>query len=126
MNWDDEGNVFIIDSRNTQWTVYKVDYRSKEILWKQGGKSSTWSAAGRGASKQAWQHDPEAVDRSTLRMSLRATRPRPACCPYSRIVWVRHDRRTATSTLLKEIIHPDKIQAGSQGNAQGLEHDHTF
>jgi hypothetical protein len=120
VNWDDDGNV-IIDSRNT-WTVYKVDYRSKEILWKQGGKDSTF-ALGAGV-QTAWQHDPEVVDRSTLRIF--DNEAAPSVLPYSRIVWVRHDRRTATSTLLKEIIHPDKIQAGSQGNAQALEHDHTF
>jgi hypothetical protein len=120
VNWDEDGNV-IIDSRNT-WTIYKVDYRSKEILWKEGGKDSTF-ALGAGV-ETAWQHDPEAVDRSTVRIF--DNEAAPSVLPYSRVIWVRHDRRAETATLVKEIIHPDKIQAGSQGNAQGLDRDHTF
>jgi Arylsulfotransferase (ASST) len=120
VNWDEDGNV-LIDARNT-WTVYKVDYRTKQILWRQGGKSSTF-ALGAGAAT-AWQHDPEAVDHRTLRIF--DNEAAPSVLPYSRVVWVRRDTDDGTAALLREIVHPEKIQAGSQGNAQGLARGHTF
>ena len=120
VNWDEDGNV-LIDARNT-WTTYKVDHKSGEISWRLGGKSSTF-ALGAGVPF-AWQHDPEPVDGHTVRIF--DNEASPSVLPYSRVIWVRHDRRDATATLLREIIHPDKIQAGSQGNSQALDDDHTF
>jgi hypothetical protein len=120
VNWDEDGNV-LISARNT-WTIYKIDYRTKKVVWREGGKSSTF-ALGAGA-QTAWQHDPEAVDRHTLRIF--DNQAAPSVLPYSRIVWVRRNLHEATATLVKEITHPDKVQAGSQGNAQALERGHTF
>jgi hypothetical protein len=123
INWDEDGNV-LVDARNT-WTVYKIDYRSKQIIWRQGGKSSTFPlTTGADGTQSAWQHDPEAVDRRTLRIF--DNEAAPSVLPYSRVIWVRRDPLERTSTLVKQIVHPDKIQAGSQGNAQALERGHTF
>jgi hypothetical protein len=123
INWDEDGNV-LVDARNT-WTVYKIDYRSKAIIWRQGGKSSTFRVTtGADGTQTAWQHDPEAVDRHTIRIF--DNEAAPSVLPYSRVVWLRRDPHDQTTTLVKQIIHPDKIQAGSQGNAQALEHGHTF
>jgi hypothetical protein len=123
INWDDDGNV-LIDSRNT-WTAYKVDHRTKEIIWRQGGKSSTFAlSTGDSGTQTAWQHDPEFVDSRTLRFF--DNEAAPSVLPYSRVVWIRHSLHDKTSTLVKEIVHPDKIQAGSQGNAQALDGGHTF
>jgi hypothetical protein len=120
VNWDEDGNV-LIDARNT-WTTYKVNHRNGDVIWRLGGKASTFAL---GAGVQfAWQHDPEAVDGHTIRIF--DNEAAPSVLPYSRVIWVRHDRRDETATLIREIIHPDKIQAGSQGNAQALDDDHTF
>ncbi|HSS40739.1 MAG TPA: arylsulfotransferase family protein, partial [Polyangia bacterium] len=123
VNWDEDGNV-LVDSRNT-WTVYKIDYRTKEIVWREGGKSSSFAASsGDQGTQTAWQHDPEAVDRQTLRIF--DNEASPSVLPFSRVIWVRRDRHAGTTTLVKQIVHPDKIQAGSQGNTQALAHGHTF
>ncbi len=123
VNWDVDGNVFV-DARNT-WTVYKIDYRTKDIIWSQGGKSSDFAlTTGANGTQTAWQHDPEAVDRDTIRVF--DNEAAPSVLPYSRVVWLRRDPFGHTSTLVKQLIHPDKIQAGSQGNAQALERGHTF
>ncbi|HLK92633.1 MAG TPA: arylsulfotransferase family protein [Polyangia bacterium] len=120
VNWDDQGNV-IIDARNT-WTTYKVDHRSGDILWRLGGKDSSF-ALGDGVAF-AWQHDPEQVDRSTLRIF--DNEAAPAVRAASRVIWVQQDLRRHTATLLRSIVHPDGLLAGSQGNAQALDGDHTF
>jgi len=123
VNWDVDGNI-LVDSRNT-WTVYKIDYRTREIIWRQGGKSSTFPVTtGDGGTQTAWQHDPEVAGHNTLRIF--DNEAAPSVLPYSRVVWVERNPFTHTSTLVKELVHPDKIQAVSQGNAQGLERGHTF
>jgi Arylsulfotransferase (ASST) len=123
INWDEDGNV-IISARNT-WTIYKIDYHTKEIVWREGGRSSSFAlTTGDGGTQTAWQHDPEAVDRHTIRIF--DNQAAPSVLPYSRVVWIRRDLRDKTTTLVKQLVHPDKIQAGSQGNAQELEHGHTF
>jgi Arylsulfotransferase (ASST) len=120
VNWDEDGNV-IVDSRNT-WTTYKVDHKTGEIIWRLGGKSSTF-ALGAGLPF-AWQHDPEEVGAHTTR--LFDNEAAPIVLPYSRVLWVQRASHGLAASIVKEIIHPDKIQAGSQGNAQGLADDHTF
>lgn len=123
VNWDVDGNV-LIDARNT-WTFYKIDYRTREIIWRQGGKNSTLPlTTGDGGTQTAWQHDPEAVGHDTFRIF--DNEASPSVLPYSRVAWVQRNPFTHTTTLVKELVHPDKIQAGSQGNAQGLERGHTF
>jgi hypothetical protein len=123
VNWDEDDNIFI-DARNT-WTVYKVDYKTKKIIWREGGKSSTFAlSTGDGGTQTAWQHDPEAVDHTTIRIF--DNEAAPSVLTHSRVVWIRRNLHDKTTTLVKQIVHPDGIQAGSQGNAQALDHDHTF
>jgi hypothetical protein len=120
VNWDEQGNV-IINARNT-WTTYTVDHRTGEVLSRLGGKNSSFTL-GDGVAF-AWQHDPEPVDRSTVRIF--DNEASPAVLPASRVIWVEHDRRRHTATLLRSIVHPDGLLAGSQGNAQALERGHVF
>jgi hypothetical protein len=123
VSWDDDGDV-LIDARNT-WTAYKVDHRTKEIIWRQGGKSSTFAlTTGDNGTQTAWQHDPEFVDNRTLRFF--DNEAAPSILPYSRVVWIRQNPHDKTSTVVKQLVHPDRIQAGSQGNAQALDRGHTF
>jgi hypothetical protein len=120
VNWDEDGNI-IINARNT-WTTYKVDHRTGAVLWRLGGKNSSF-ALGDGVAF-AWQHDPEAVDRSTVRIF--DNEAAPAVLPTSRIIWVERDLRHHTATLLRSLVHPDGLSAGSQGNSQALDDGHTF
>ena len=48
------GATLLVSSRNT-WAVYDIDARSGQILWRLGGKHSTF-ALGAG-TETAWQHD---------------------------------------------------------------------
>jgi len=120
VNWDEDGNI-IINARNT-WTTYKVEHRTGDVLWRLGGKNSSF-ALGDGVA-DAWQHDPEPVDRTTLRIF--DNEAAPAILPTSRVIWVERDLRHHTATLLRSIVHPDGLSAGSQGNSQALDEGHTF
>jgi len=120
VNWDEDGNV-IVNARNT-WTTYKVDHQSGRIIWRLGGKNTSF-ALGAGLPF-AWQHDPEPIDRTTVRIF--DNEAAPAVLPASRVIWVRRDLHNQTATLLKSIVHPDGLLAGSQGNSQALDDGHTF
>ena len=111
---DVDGNL-LVDARNT-WAFYKVNRRSGRIIWRLGGTKSDF-ALGPGAAF-AWQHDPEAVDRETVR--LFDNEAAPVVLPHSRVIWLRRDPRNHTATLIRSFEHPDGLSAGSQGDAQGL------
>src|SRR3954454_4695283 len=117
----DHDDNLIVDARNT-WTVYKIDRRTGEVLWRLSGKKSDF-VSGPGVAF-AWQHDPEAVDRHTLRIF--DNEAAPAVLPHSRVIWVRRDLARHTATLIRAFEHPDGLSAGSQGNAQGLDNGNTF
>lgn len=120
VNLDEDGNL-LISARNT-WAIYKVSRRSGEVQWRLGGTKSNF-ALGEGV-QFAWQHDPEPVDRDTVRIF--DNEAGPAVLPQSRVIWVRHDRRRHVATLVRSIVHPDGLSAPSQGNSQALEDGHTF
>lgn len=64
VNLDGDGNL-LISGRHT-WTVYKVDRRTGQILWRLGGKRSDFQL-GPGV-KFAWQHNPLPAGEGTIRI----------------------------------------------------------
>src|SRR5207253_3925521 len=63
---DTDGNL-LVDSRNT-WTTYKVNRHTGQIMWRLGGKASTFRLVAapdqtldNAGAIFAWQHDPEAL-----------------------------------------------------------------
>jgi hypothetical protein len=117
VNLDDDGNL-IISARNT-WAVYKLDHRTGDVIYRLSGKKSDFKV-GPGASF-AWQHNPFADGWNTVRIFDNESNIGP-----SRVIWVRHDLRDHTATLVRAIEHPDQLSAGSQGNSQALYNDDVF
>jgi hypothetical protein len=117
---DVDGNL-IVDARNT-WTVYKVDHHSGHVIWRLGGTKTDFTL-GAGVPF-AWEHDPEAVDRDTLRIF--DNEASPTILPQSRVIWVRRNSWNHTATLIRALVHPDGLSAGSQGDAQALDNGDTF
>jgi hypothetical protein len=117
---DEDGNL-LVDARNT-WAFYKVDRHSGRVLWRLGGTRSDFTL-GAGVPF-AWQHNPQAVDRHTVR--LFDNEAAPAVLPRSRVIWIRRDPGDHTATLLRSIEHPDALSAGSQGNSEALDNGNTF
>jgi arylsulfotransferase ASST len=118
---DEDGNL-LISSRHT-WTVYKLDRHSGAVIWRLGGKNSDFSL-GPGVAF-AYQHNPIAVDRDTIRIFDNESNGTPVL-PESRVIWVRRDDETKTATLVRSFEHPDHLSAGSQGGSQALSNGDTF
>jgi hypothetical protein len=118
----DEDGSLLIGARNT-WAAYRIDRHTGAIIWRLAGKKSDFTLGPDVAF--AWQHNPTAVDDHGL-IRIFDNEASPSVLPYSRVIWVRHDDVRKTATLERWFKHPDDLQAGSQGNAQGLDNGDTF
>jgi Arylsulfotransferase (ASST) len=119
---DTDGNL-LIDARDTS-TAYKVSLRSGKIIWRLGGKDSSFAikaAPGQvldsAGEAFAWQHDPEAVGRDTYTFFDNESSGTPEL-PYSRAITVRLNERARTATLVASDDQPEGLSAASQGNVQ--------
>ena len=129
---DTDGNL-LIDARDT-WTTYKVSRADGQIIWRLGGKESSFRlAAAPGQTLNnagrifAWQHDPEAIghDEYTFFDNESAGAGNTGAAStaelgYSRIDTVKLDPATRTATLVATDDQPEQGIASSQGNGQRL------
>jgi hypothetical protein len=123
INPDVDGN-FIVSSRNT-WTVFKLDRHTGAVIWRLGGKSSSFALGPNVAF--AWQHNPlVAPGDGPNTYRIFDNEASPTVLPYSRVIWVHTDEVNKTTTLERWFKHPDNLSAGSQGNSQALDNGDTF
>jgi hypothetical protein len=111
----DLDNHLLVSARNTH-AVYKIDRRSGAIIWRLGGKNSSFSM-GAGTSF-AWQHDARRHPDGTV--TLFDDGATPAVEKESRGLVLALDEREMAATLVREYQHPDALLSGSQGNLQVL------
>jgi hypothetical protein len=122
VNLDNDGNL-LISGRHT-WTVYKVDRRTGQILWRLGGTRSDFKL-GPGV-RFAWQHNPLPAGPNLIRLFDNETNGSDTVAPHSRVIWISLDTISSTATLVKAFAHPGGLLVPSQGNAQALDNGDTF
>ncbi len=127
---DTDGN-FLVDARDT-WTAYKVNRSTGAIIWKLGGKNSSFkllAAPGQTLNNAgtlfSWQHDPEALGDDVYTFfdneSAGAGNTGSGATNelgYSRAITVQLNEHDHTATLIKSDTQPEGLIAPSQGNAQ--------
>jgi hypothetical protein len=108
--------TFLISSRNT-WAVYLISQQTGRVLWRLGGKRSTFTL---GPGLQfAWQHDPQFLANGTLALFNNDDNP-PEASQSSALV-ISLDYATDTATLVSRLTHPGwPILSDSQGDVQPL------
>jgi Arylsulfotransferase (ASST) len=117
--WGD-GNL-LISSRNT-WTAYEINHQSGSILWRIGGKKSTFRmGAGTGT---AYQHDARWQSDHTLTIFDNGATPKAHS--QSRAIRERIDFKHRIVDLLGRVVHSPPLLSGSQGNAQLLGNGDSF
>jgi hypothetical protein len=104
----------LISSRAT-WTVYKVDRKTGEVVWRLGGKKSDFEM-GPGAVF-VFQHDARSHPNGIITIFSNGSVNRGE---QSRGIMVEIDEDAMTATLVREYIHPDKLRSPTQGNVQVL------
>jgi hypothetical protein len=109
------GSDLLVDSRNT-WTAYYVDARTGQIVWRLGGKHSTFALAPGAAP--AWQHDAREEPGGTI--SFFDNGGTPKVHPQSRVTVLALNAQTKTASLVASFVHPTPLLAASQGDFQPL------
>ncbi len=117
---DPDGSL-LVSARNT-WTVYSLDAASGRIVWRLGGKRSSF-AMGAGTDT-AWQHDPRVLPNGSI--SIFDNGASPAVHSQSRGIVVSLNTRQRTATLLDQLLHTPPLLAESQGNVQALANGDWF
>jgi hypothetical protein len=111
----EQGGRLLVDSRNT-WTAYFIDPRSGEVIWRLGGKKSSFQM-GPGASP-AWQHDLRIDPSGTV--SFFDNGATPTVHKQSRVIVLRLDTKSMKASLVSSFVHPKPLVSPSQGNFQPL------
>jgi hypothetical protein len=117
--WGD-GN-FIISSRNT-WAAYEINRDSGAVLWRLGGKHSSFKM-GPGTGT-AYQHDVRWQANDTL--TLFDDGATPKVHSESRAITERINWKSRKVELIGRDVHTPALLAGSQGNDQVLPNGNSF
>ena len=117
---DGDGNL-IVSARNT-WTVYKINHRTGAVMWRLGGKHSTFRM-GPGTST-AYQHHATIHPGDLL--TVFDDGGSPQVHSQSRATVERINTRARTATLLRELDHSPKLLSSVEGSAQLLAGGHVF
>jgi Arylsulfotransferase (ASST) len=117
--WGD-GN-FLISSRNT-WTVYEINHQSGSILWRVGGRKSTFRM-GPGTGT-AYQHDARWQPDHTITIFDNGATPKAHS--ESRAIHEQIDFKHRTVTLLGRYVRTPPLLTGSQGDNQVLGSGDSF
>jgi hypothetical protein len=112
---DSHGNP-LISARNT-WTVYDINHHTGAIVWRLGGKKSTFAL---GAGVQfAYQHNAQWLPNGNI--SLFDDEGAPPINPPSRGEVVALDRATGKATLVTSLVRTTgPLATSSQGDLQSL------
>ncbi len=107
-------NHLLISSRST-CTVYKVDRKTGEIVWRLGGKKNDFEMGP--GTPFAFQHDvrrhPDGI--ITIFSNGNVTREE-----QSRGIMVEIDENAMSASLAHEYTRPDKLLSATQGSVQVL------
>jgi hypothetical protein len=114
VNLDTDGD-FLLSARNT-WTIYKIDRGTGKIVWRLGGKKSSYKLPA--AARFAWQHD--AHRRSDGAITLFDNEAFPPIRKFSRALALKLDDRAKTASIVGSLVHPRKLLTATQGNQQTL------
>ncbi len=117
----DRDGSLLISSRNT-WTVYDLDSQSGQIVWRLGGKHSSFKM-GPGTGT-AWQHDPRELPNGSI--SVFDNGDSPKAHDQSRAIVLSLDQPAGTATLDDRLTHTPPLIVESQGNVQALANGDWF
>jgi Arylsulfotransferase (ASST) len=113
-------NHLLISSRST-CTVYKVDRKTGEIVWRLGGKKNDFEMGP--GTPFAFQHDvrrhPDGI--ITIFSNGNVTREE-----QSRGIMVEIDENAMSASLAHEYTRPDKLLSATQGSVQVLPNGNVF
>ena len=115
----DEDHI-IISSRTTS-TVFKIDRKTGEIVWRLGGDKSDFEL-GEGV-RFHYQHDARSHPGGTITLFDNGSKN---TVEQSRGAVIGIDEDAMKATLVREYTHPDRLLSALQGNVEVLPNDNVF
>ena len=97
---------FLVSARNTH-TIYEIDRKTKKVLWRLGGKKSSFKM-GKGTNFE-WQHDARRQANGTI--TIFDNGAAPPVEKFSRILVLRVNPQTKKATLVRA-LPPSEETAG--------------
>jgi hypothetical protein len=123
----DHDDNLLVSARETS-TVYRIDRKSGEIIWRLGGKKSDFQM-GEGAGF-AFQHDARRLPDGNISIFDNGNtvfkNGLPEAVEESRGIVLELDKRKMSASLVGEYTHPDKQYADAAGNVQVLPNGDVF
>lgn len=119
---DDPDNI-LVSSRNA-WTIYKINKPSKNILWRLGGKNSTFIIAS--GAEFSWQHDARFLPNNLISMFDDNSDGMSPPGPSSHGLILQLNFVTMTASVYRTYFHDPNITVASQGNLQSLPNGNKF
>ena len=123
----DHDNNLLVSARETS-TVYRIDRKSGEVIWRLGGKKSDFQM-GEGAGF-AFQHDARRLPDGNISIFDNGNTVfkdgLPEAVEESRGIVLELDKRKMSASLVGEYTHPDKQYADAAGNVQVLPNGDVF
>lgn len=120
---DTDGNV-LVSARHTH-TIYKIDKKTKKIIWKLGGKRSSFKM-GRGA-RFAWQHDAQRRPDGTISLFDNVSSIENDKGKRSKGLVLKLDEGAGkTATVVRSFVNPVRKINNTQGNLELLPNGNWF
>ena len=116
----DHDSNLLISARRTS-TVYKVDRKSGEVIWRLGGELSDFEMDPR--TRRGWQHDARRQSNGNLTYFDNGG---VHVDDQSRGLVLELDEDEMTAIVVREYTHPDELLSATQGNVQVLPNGNVF
>jgi len=123
----DHDDNLLVSARRTS-TVYKIDRESGEIIWRLGGKKSSFEMGP--GTQFAYQHDARRQPDGTITIFDNGTtifnNRHAKAIVESRAIVLGLDEEKMTASLVREYTHPHKLFADTGGSVQVLPNGNVF
>jgi hypothetical protein len=116
----DHDSNLLVSARRTS-TVYKIDRQSGEILWRLGGKKSSFEMGP--GTRTRYQHDARRQTDGTLTIFDNGGVKKD---DRSYGIVLELDEEEMSATLVRRYPHPEGRLVGTQGSVQVLPNDNVF
>ncbi len=119
----DNVNDIVVSGRNT-WTIYKINKPTGNIIWRLGGKQSSFTIESGG--EFSWQHDARFLPNNLISLFDDNSDGSSVAGPPSHGLILQLDLVHMSASLHRSYYHDPNITVSSQGNVQSLGNGNKF
>lgn len=113
----------IVSSRST-WTIYRINKPTGNIVWRLGGKQSSFAIASGG--EFSWQHDARFLPNNLVSLFDDNSNGSSDPEPPSHGLILQLDLNNSIASVYRTYYHDPNISVASQGNLQSLPNGNKF